>query len=421
MISPTVPYASPQVLARYSPYGETKFLALPALGNPADIADNGSNPVPDGVVDNGDFSLFISEFFNSTVQAGCNGTTVPCSPADIADNGSIVGADGYLDNGDFSLFISNFFAAANFENVPLSDRTLESPFWFSGYVYNPDLALYTVRHRTYAPSLGRWLSRDPAGYVDGSNLYEYVRSSPTLATDPMGLCVGGNCGRPVSYSYEATGSVRAAMTGLCLQQVAQSGPIGSGLIPCDGQAILAACLATQGPAQDRVRALYALFKSKTNPDGCTVSVNAGNCANPNNMGETLGQSITLCCNSCPQSQPAQLQCLCDTLAHELVHANVNCVRNRQSPSTCDEIGESELLAAIRSRQCCPGRYQRVLYPHLSYDACIRRIVRDSMVNKQNNLLALMCTLTEFDDFMRKLAPRIVERQRLNGEGERFCP
>ncbi len=30
MMSPTVPYASPQVLARYSPYGETKFLALPA-------------------------------------------------------------------------------------------------------------------------------------------------------------------------------------------------------------------------------------------------------------------------------------------------------------------------------------------------------------------------------------------------------
>ena len=30
MISPTMPYASPQMLARYSPYGETKFLALPA-------------------------------------------------------------------------------------------------------------------------------------------------------------------------------------------------------------------------------------------------------------------------------------------------------------------------------------------------------------------------------------------------------
>jgi probable HAF family extracellular repeat protein len=32
--------------------------------NPADIADNGSNAGPDGAVDNGDFSLFISSFFN---------------------------------------------------------------------------------------------------------------------------------------------------------------------------------------------------------------------------------------------------------------------------------------------------------------------------------------------------------------------
>ncbi len=79
--------------------------------NSADIADNGSNPGPDGCVDNGDFSLFISQFFNVGVQAACNGTTIPCAAADIADNGSNPGADGFLDNGDFSLFISSFFGA----------------------------------------------------------------------------------------------------------------------------------------------------------------------------------------------------------------------------------------------------------------------------------------------------------------------
>jgi hypothetical protein len=80
--------------------------------NPADIADNGSNPGFDGCVDNGDFSLFISEFFNAGIQAACTGATIPCAVSDIADNGSNPGADGLLDNGDFSLFISSFFGAS---------------------------------------------------------------------------------------------------------------------------------------------------------------------------------------------------------------------------------------------------------------------------------------------------------------------
>jgi hypothetical protein len=83
----------------------------PTACNPADIADNGSNPGADGCVDNGDFSLFISQFFNPAIQAGCAGAPIPCAAADIADNGSNAGADGFLDNGDFSLFISSFFGA----------------------------------------------------------------------------------------------------------------------------------------------------------------------------------------------------------------------------------------------------------------------------------------------------------------------
>jgi RHS repeat-associated protein len=34
---------------------------------------------------------------------------------------------------------------------------------------------------------GRWLQRDPAGYVDGMNLYEYAASRPTSASDVLGL------------------------------------------------------------------------------------------------------------------------------------------------------------------------------------------------------------------------------------------
>ena len=33
----------------------------------------------------------------------------------------------------------------------------------------------------------RWLERDPAGYVDGLNLYLYVGANPIILIDPWGL------------------------------------------------------------------------------------------------------------------------------------------------------------------------------------------------------------------------------------------
>lgn len=42
---------------------------------------------------------------------------------------------------------------------------------------DPISGLYHFRHRDYAPSLGRWMQQDPAGYVDGMSLYGYVASA----------------------------------------------------------------------------------------------------------------------------------------------------------------------------------------------------------------------------------------------------
>lgn len=41
--------------------------------------------------------------------------------------------------------------------------------------------------RWYSPTLGHWLSRDPAGYSGGPNLYEYCSSDPVGLNDPSGL------------------------------------------------------------------------------------------------------------------------------------------------------------------------------------------------------------------------------------------
>jgi hypothetical protein len=39
----------------------------------------------------------------------------------------------------------------------------------------------------YNPEVGRFMQRDPIGYVNGSSLYQYVQSNPLIYLDPSGL------------------------------------------------------------------------------------------------------------------------------------------------------------------------------------------------------------------------------------------
>jgi RHS repeat-associated protein len=57
---------------------------------------------------------------------------------------------------------------------------------FTGREWDAECSLYHYRARNYSPTLGRFLSRDPLGYVDGMNLYEYVRGNPTTRFDTSG-------------------------------------------------------------------------------------------------------------------------------------------------------------------------------------------------------------------------------------------
>jgi RHS repeat-associated protein len=59
---------------------------------------------------------------------------------------------------------------------------------YAGYQHAPELAgtKYHVRHRAVDAERGEWLTRDPAGDIDGPNRYQYVRSQPLLLADPEG-------------------------------------------------------------------------------------------------------------------------------------------------------------------------------------------------------------------------------------------
>lgn len=86
-------------------------------------------------------------------------------------------------------------AGTSGEPAPLSGRVTQPSdhagpdcvIGYAGYHRMLELGTYQVRFRVYDPELGRWYQRDPAGYVDGMSLYQYVRSGPKNSMDPFGL------------------------------------------------------------------------------------------------------------------------------------------------------------------------------------------------------------------------------------------
>jgi len=66
---------------------------------------------------------------------------------------------------------------------------------YAGYVQDAYVpTVKHVRYRVLKADLGRWLQRDPAGYVDGASLYEYAISSPVRMVDRTGLASGVGSG-----------------------------------------------------------------------------------------------------------------------------------------------------------------------------------------------------------------------------------
>ena len=57
----------------------------------------------------------------------------------------------------------------------------------AGYRHDAEAGQYAVRFRRLDTSDGRWMTRDPAGYVDGSSLYSYTSGRPLIGVDPTGL------------------------------------------------------------------------------------------------------------------------------------------------------------------------------------------------------------------------------------------
>jgi len=70
--------------------------------------------------------------------------------------------------------------------------TYGNPYMFTGrwvdFLDGGSLKIQYNRNRYYDYYMGRWFTQDPIGYVDGMNLYEYVRGNPCAHNDPFGTC-----------------------------------------------------------------------------------------------------------------------------------------------------------------------------------------------------------------------------------------
>ena len=71
--------------------------------------------------------------------------------------------------------------------IHLSGDEIENSFLFSSKRFNEAIGLSYFEARYYDAFIGRFISRDPMGFIDGPNQYFYCMNNPLGYIDPFGL------------------------------------------------------------------------------------------------------------------------------------------------------------------------------------------------------------------------------------------
>ena len=112
-----------------------------------------------------------------------------CVAALTDANGAVVERYGYNPYGKMVISTAkgtdNLWLTA--DDTYVSSSSVGNPFTYTGRRYDPETGLYYYRARYFDADLGRFVGRDPLGYVDGMSLYQYVDDTPFNSVDPDGL------------------------------------------------------------------------------------------------------------------------------------------------------------------------------------------------------------------------------------------
>jgi RHS repeat-associated protein len=78
----------------------------------------------------------------------------------------------------------------------VSDSSVGNPWRFKGKRVDKEVGLIYFGYRYYDPQIGRWISPDPMGTIDGPNMYAFVRNNPIKYVDYFGFNsqLDPNCG-----------------------------------------------------------------------------------------------------------------------------------------------------------------------------------------------------------------------------------
>ncbi len=93
---------------------------------------------------------------------------------ELDEQGALISEEGYRPYGDRAWWVAHQGAKASYKTRGYSGKQRDA----TGLIY------YGFRY--YAPWQQRWINPDPAGEIDGSNLYRFVRNSPVRFFDEDG-------------------------------------------------------------------------------------------------------------------------------------------------------------------------------------------------------------------------------------------
>ena len=116
--------------------------------------------LPDGIANDR-----LRYSYDNLIGSGC---------LELDDKGGVISQEEYYPYGGTAVWSARSEVEADYKTVRYSGKERDAT------------GLYYYGYRYYQP-MGRWLSADPAGVVDGLNLYRMVKNNPATFRDDSGL------------------------------------------------------------------------------------------------------------------------------------------------------------------------------------------------------------------------------------------